>query len=169
MLAGRAQAGGAGTVERVDGRSGDAPDAKGELVVVGHAPAQRVREGQHPLAVRDGRQDVLHQVLGLVGHLSAHAAGAEGALFAAEGHEAALGAVVAAEAGEAVTENAAAQVAAQGVDHEAGQWALGAGFQVLLQLVAEELVQRACARIPTLVGEREGRRWSDGSGGHPRG
>jgi hypothetical protein len=117
----------------------------------------------------DGRQDVLHQVLGLVGHLSAHATRAECALFAAEGHEAALGAVVAAEAGEAVPEDAAAQVAAQGVDHEAGQWALSAGFQVLLQLVAEELVQRACAWIPTLVGEREGRRCSDGSGGHPRG
>jgi hypothetical protein len=136
-------------------------------MVVRHAPAQRVRERQHPLAVRDRRQDVLDQVLGLVRHLAAHAAGAEGALLAAEGHEAALGAVVTAEAGEAVPENAASQEATESIDHEAWQRAPGAGFQVALELVAEDLMERAGARVSTLVGEWAG--WCSEGGGHRRG
>ena len=68
MVAGRACALCARFVEGVDGATGDAPDGQGQVVVEGHVPAQLVWKGEHPLARAHGREDALHQVLGLIGH-----------------------------------------------------------------------------------------------------
>jgi len=84
---------------------------------------------------------------------------AEGELLAAERQQAALRAVVAAEAGEAVAKDAAAQVVPERARDEAGERALAAGFEVRLEPLAEELVQRAFARVPALVGERWSTAW----------
>ena len=129
-------------------------------MVNGHVPAQLVRKGEHPLARAHGRQHALHQVLGLVRHAPADAARAEGALLAAEGHQAALRAVVTAGAGEAVPQHAAAQVAAQRLDHE-GRRAGGARGEIRLEALVQELVQGPGGRVARLVLRRR-RGWCDG-------
>src|SRR5690606_14467135 len=76
-----------------------------EGVVPREAVAEGLREGEHPLAHGDARDDRGDEVVGAEAHAAAHARGAEAAALAREGNEelgAARGAGVAREASSQV-------------------------------------------------------------------
>ncbi len=76
-------------------------DGAAERVVPREHVAQPKREAQHPLSDRHGRQYVIDEVGGALGHAAATAARAHGARLARERHEPLGVAGVAAKAGEA--------------------------------------------------------------------
>jgi uncharacterized protein (DUF697 family) len=98
-----------------------AQDLAGEAGVVGAAVAQRVGEGEHPLADRHLGEHAVDEMRRGVGHAASAAGGAEAAPLAREGDEALLSAIVAVQAEEAVGGDAAAQVGAQLLLDEAGR------------------------------------------------
>jgi hypothetical protein len=108
---------GAGTAVSQGGPNGAEEDPEhgpGDGRVVVEEGADPPGNGEHPLADRQRRQDVIVQVGGDLDHPPGIAGRADAPAFAGEGHEALGGAVVTPDAGEAVGEDAAAQVGRRG-------------------------------------------------------
>jgi hypothetical protein len=93
-----------------DGAEQDPEHGPGEGGVVVEEGADPLGDGEHPLADRQRRQDVVIEMSGDLHHAPGVAGGADAATLAGEGHEALGGAVVAPDAGEAVGQDAAAEV-----------------------------------------------------------
>jgi len=103
-----------GAAERgADGAPQDAEHVAGEARVVGQEGADPLRQGAHPLAERQRRQDVVAEVGGHLHDAARVAGGADAAALAGEGDEPLGGARVAADAGEAVGKDAAAEIGAE--------------------------------------------------------
>jgi hypothetical protein len=92
-----------------DSAEQDPEHGAGENRVVVEEGADPLGDGEHPLAVRRPRQDLVVQVGGDLDHPPGVAGRADAAALAGEGHEALGGAVVTTDAGEAVGEDAAAR------------------------------------------------------------
>jgi hypothetical protein len=83
----------AGAAQRgADGAEQDAQHVAGQARVVGQEGADPLRQGEHPLAERQRRQDVVGQVGGHLHHAAGVAGGADAAALAGEGDEALGGA-----------------------------------------------------------------------------
>jgi hypothetical protein len=132
--------------------------------VVGDEGADSLRDGEHPLADRQRRQDMIVQVSGDLAHAPGVAGGADAAALAGEGHETLGGAVVAPDAGEAVGQDAAAKVGAEVLRdparHTLAPWVgLGGPGQEGLEVVLDDGVEGRGGRSTAAVdgGEAGGR------------
>ncbi len=96
-------------------------DRREELAVVAEADGQGPREGEHPLAVADRRQNVVDEERRSLGHTPAHARRAEPAALAREGHTQLIAAAAACRPDKALREVAAHGEAPQLVPDEVGQ------------------------------------------------
>ena len=101
------------------GAQQDAEHGAGEVRVVGQEGADPRRQGEHPLADGQRRQDVVGEVGGHLHHAACVAGRADAAALAGEGDPPLGGTRVAADAGEAVGEDAAPEVGAEVVLHPA--------------------------------------------------
>ena len=119
----------------------------GETVIPRPQVPQPVREREDPLSHRDGRQDVVHQVRGALGHPPAPAARAEAATLTREEDQALERAVPAAHPREAVGQHPAGQELAELPRDELGQpGAIGTirrGAQKLVQVLTDDGVEHA--------------------------
>ena len=84
-----------------------------EPMIPGEQVAQAMREAQHPLPDRDGRQHVVDEMRGALGHAPAAAARADGARLARKRHEALGVAGIAPEPGEAAAPDATREEVAE--------------------------------------------------------
>ena len=82
-----------------------------------HKVSQALGHGQHPLAHRQARENVVCEMRRRLHHASRVARGAYASAFAGEGHEVVVRAVGAAGAGKAVGENAALQILGKRLAH----------------------------------------------------
>src|SRR5213596_2333058 len=78
----------AAAIEPEHGAYGDAEHRAAERMIVGEEIAQAVRQGEHPLAHGNARQDMIDEVGGLLRHTPPATAGTEAASLARERHEA---------------------------------------------------------------------------------
>jgi hypothetical protein len=167
----------AGAAQRgADGAQQDAEHVTGEARVVGEEGADPLRQGEHPLAEGQRRQDLVGEVGGHLHHAAGVAGGAGAAALAGEGDQTLGGARVATDAGEAVSEDAATQVGTEVVLHP-GRHALAVGVgrggvgEEGLQVVLDEGVEGRGGGIAAAVdgGEtvaaRRGRRVREGAAG----
>jgi hypothetical protein len=121
-------------------------------------------DGEHPLAARERRQDVVVQVGGHLDHPAGVAGGADAAALAGEAHEALGGAVVAPDSCEAVGQDAASQVCPEVLldpaRHALAPWlGLGGPGQEGLEVVLDDRVE-GCGGGPAAAvdgGEAVGR------------
>ena len=122
--------------------------------VVGAAVAERVGQGQHPLADGDHRQHAVDEVGGGVGHAATAAGGAEAAALAREGDDPLVMASVAAHPQEAVRGNAAAKIGAQLLLYET--WRRLAAFvgarEEGLEVGGDRSVEHGALGTPRLIG-----------------
>jgi hypothetical protein len=98
---------GALTIEGHDGPHGYRDDGAAQHVVPGKQIAHKVWKAEYPLADRNRRENVVHQVRGTFGHAASATAWAEAAPLAGERHEAVHPAAAAVEAREAAGQHAA--------------------------------------------------------------
>jgi hypothetical protein len=139
----------AGTAVSQGGPNGAEEDPEhgpGEGGVVVEEGADPFGDGEHPLADRQRRQDVIVQVGGDLHHSPGVARGAHAAALAGEGYEALGGAVVAPDPGEAMGQDAAAQVGPEVLldpaRHALAPWVgLGGPGQESLEVVLDDGVQ----------------------------
>ena len=116
----------------------------GELRIPGCQAPEPAREGEHPLANRDGREDVLDQVLGGVLHPS-RVAGRATPRLAREGDQPLEATVGTVDSREAVGQDPAAEIGAEialdvGGKSPAGGAAVAGGGEEGLQPLADDLV-----------------------------
>jgi len=121
-------------------------DVTEESVVAGQQKPDAAGKADDPLAVRGGRQDVVDQMGGGVGHAPGGARRADAAALAGEGHELLVGAAGAADADEAAPQQAAFEEALELALDEAGiagavLGALAGVGEKLLEVVRDDLVE----------------------------
>ena len=131
-------------------------------------PAQPLGYGQHPLAHRQGWEDVIDPVGGGLGHAPGVARGADAAALAGEGHEEIVAALATACAGEAIGQDAALQVASEFALHIAGYRvpiAVARPCEVGLQVLLDEAVEDGLLGAATGVGSGSASLWVGGHTG----
>ena len=137
------------------------PQGAQQRAIPGQAVADLEGETEYPLAHGDVRHDLIDQARGGVCHAAAHAAGAEGAPFARERHQAAVVARGAAQPQEAVRQDAALQEGAQVALHVPRQGVIAAAglLQEGLQMLGQYLVEQGVLGLVALVRAGE---WNGG-------
>src|SRR5439155_14564675 len=140
----------AAAIEPEHGAYGDAEHRAAERMIVRKKIAQAVRQGEHPLAQGNARQDVIDEVGGLLRHAAAATAGTEAASLARERHEALERAVLAPNPCEASAERSARQELAELALDEAGEAAAVGAVSSLaqegLQVLADDAMEDGALR-----------------------
>ena len=130
-------------VERVCERLGE----------IGEVGVERVGEGQDPLAIAERGDHLLALALSSLRHVARCAARADAATLAGEGDESVVFTLGAVEAREASFELTAAQVALEGIVHEARERSplFGESIVETREVLGDDTVKRCELRTSTLI------------------
>ena len=123
-----------------------------EPVIPRQEVPQPIGQGEHPLAHRDGRNHVVHQVGGTLGHPPAPAARTEPPALAGERDQALERALRAAHASKAVGQHSAGQELTKLPRDKLRQAGpVGGGAQELVQVIPDDPIEYARFRVTRLV------------------